>query len=246
MALVRRRDRARPVGDVAVAPASPARSARAAFATRHPQLATSRIANVLTEVCAASVRVIAALVSLPPIRSAPVRRGDHARTCHPRRRWPWRVGHRRRGWRGRSREMQPAGRGRQSTMYTLPRWRRCYRKYRWPVIGHVTDVRPPAPPVESRSWPCTRRRSGSRTAPIWRSLAPPIRRGSASRSTSARRPYPGRARRAGHRRGGAHTAHDLLAIAREVRRLAEDDPPGPPRANAARNRSEPATVRQDG
>ena len=30
-----------------------------------------------------------------------------------------------------------------------------------------------------------------------------------------------------------HTAHDLLAIAREVRRLSEVDPPGPPRANAA-------------
>ena len=29
-----------------------------------------------------------------------------------------------------------------------------------------------------------------------------------------------------------HTAHDLLAIAREVRRLAEVDTPGPPRANA--------------
>ena len=28
-----------------------------------------------------------------------------------------------------------------------------------------------------------------------------------------------------------HTAHDLLAVAREVRRLAEVDPPGPPRAN---------------
>ena len=27
-----------------------------------------------------------------------------------------------------------------------------------------------------------------------------------------------------------HTAHDLLAIAREVRRLAEVDAPGPPRA----------------
>ena len=26
-----------------------------------------------------------------------------------------------------------------------------------------------------------------------------------------------------------HTAHDLLAVAREVRRLAEVDPPGPPR-----------------
>ena len=34
-----------------------------------------------------------------------------------------------------------------------------------------------------------------------------------------------------------HTAHDLLAIAREVRRLAEVDPPGPPRANAGRRRS---------
>ena len=29
-----------------------------------------------------------------------------------------------------------------------------------------------------------------------------------------------------------HTAHDLLAVAREVRRLAEVDPPGPPRVNA--------------
>jgi Mobilization protein NikA len=29
-----------------------------------------------------------------------------------------------------------------------------------------------------------------------------------------------------------HTAHDLLGVAREVRRLAEVDPPGPPRANA--------------
>jgi Mobilization protein NikA len=28
-----------------------------------------------------------------------------------------------------------------------------------------------------------------------------------------------------------HTAHDLLAVAREVRRLAQVDPPGPPRAN---------------
>jgi uncharacterized protein (DUF1778 family) len=28
-----------------------------------------------------------------------------------------------------------------------------------------------------------------------------------------------------------HTAHDLLAVAREVRRLAEVGPPGPPRAN---------------
>ena len=33
-----------------------------------------------------------------------------------------------------------------------------------------------------------------------------------------------------------HAAHDLLAIAREVRRLAEVDPPGPPRANAGRQR----------
>jgi hypothetical protein len=43
-----------------------------------------------------------------------------------------------------------------------------------------------------------------------------------------------------------HTAHDLLAIAREVRRLAEVDPPGPPRPNAGRRRSGAATVRQDG
>jgi hypothetical protein len=34
-----------------------------------------------------------------------------------------------------------------------------------------------------------------------------------------------------------HTAHDLLAIAREVRRLAEVDPPGPARANAGRRGS---------
>ena len=43
-----------------------------------------------------------------------------------------------------------------------------------------------------------------------------------------------------------HTAHDLLGIAREVRRLAEVDPPGPPRANAARRRSASAKHRQDG
>ena len=43
-----------------------------------------------------------------------------------------------------------------------------------------------------------------------------------------------------------HTAHDLLDIAREVRRLAEVDPPGPPRANAGRRRSTSATLRQDG
>ena len=43
-----------------------------------------------------------------------------------------------------------------------------------------------------------------------------------------------------------HTAHDLLAIARDVRRLAEVDPPGPPRANAGRRRSGSATLRQDG
>ena len=36
-----------------------------------------------------------------------------------------------------------------------------------------------------------------------------------------------------------HTAHDLLAIAREVRRLAQVDPPGPPRANAASQGSAP-------
>jgi hypothetical protein len=36
-----------------------------------------------------------------------------------------------------------------------------------------------------------------------------------------------------------HTAHDLLAIAREVRRLAEVDPPGPSRTNADRQRSAP-------
>ena len=43
-----------------------------------------------------------------------------------------------------------------------------------------------------------------------------------------------------------HTAHDLLDIAREVRRLAEVDPPGPPRANAARKRPAAAKSRQDG
>ena len=35
-------------------------------------------------------------------------------------------------------------------------------------------------------------------------------------------------------------------VAREVRRLAEVDPPGPPRANAARRRAAAATPRQDG
>ena len=34
-----------------------------------------------------------------------------------------------------------------------------------------------------------------------------------------------------------HTAHDLLAIAREVRHLAQVDPSGPPRSNAGRRRS---------
>jgi hypothetical protein len=43
-----------------------------------------------------------------------------------------------------------------------------------------------------------------------------------------------------------HTGHDLLAIAREVRRLAEVDPPGPPRANAGRRRSGSAKLEQDG
>lgn len=43
-----------------------------------------------------------------------------------------------------------------------------------------------------------------------------------------------------------HTGHDLLAIAREIRRLAEVDPPGPPRANASRRRSTSAKNRQDG
>ena len=42
-----------------------------------------------------------------------------------------------------------------------------------------------------------------------------------------------------------HAAHDLLAIAREVRRLAVVDPPGPPRANAGRSRSGSARLRQD-
>ena len=42
-----------------------------------------------------------------------------------------------------------------------------------------------------------------------------------------------------------HTAHDLLAIAREVRRLAEVDPPGPSRANAGRRRSPSAKPRHD-
>jgi uncharacterized protein (DUF1778 family) len=41
-----------------------------------------------------------------------------------------------------------------------------------------------------------------------------------------------------------HTAHDLLAVAREVRRLAEVDPPGPPRAKADTRGS--AARRSDG
>ena len=43
-----------------------------------------------------------------------------------------------------------------------------------------------------------------------------------------------------------HSARDLLAIAREVRRLAEVDPPGPPRANAGRKRTGSAKLRQAG
>lgn len=38
-----------------------------------------------------------------------------------------------------------------------------------------------------------------------------------------------------------HTAHDLLAIAREVRRLAEVEPAGPSRATAGRRGSGPRT-----
>jgi uncharacterized protein (DUF1778 family) len=36
-----------------------------------------------------------------------------------------------------------------------------------------------------------------------------------------------------------HTAHDLLALAREVRRLAEVEAPGPPRAKPGRRTSGP-------
>jgi uncharacterized protein (DUF1778 family) len=36
-----------------------------------------------------------------------------------------------------------------------------------------------------------------------------------------------------------HTAHDLLGVAREVRRLAEVEPAGPSRANAGRRTSRP-------
>ncbi len=43
-----------------------------------------------------------------------------------------------------------------------------------------------------------------------------------------------------------HSAHDLLAIAREVRRLAEVDPPGPPRENAGRKRAGSAKLEQEG
>ena len=43
-----------------------------------------------------------------------------------------------------------------------------------------------------------------------------------------------------------HSAHDLLAIAREVRRLADVDPPGPPPANAGRKPRASAKLRHDG
>ena len=43
-----------------------------------------------------------------------------------------------------------------------------------------------------------------------------------------------------------HTAQDLLAIAREVRRLAEVDAPGPPRVTAGRQRASAKLPRQDG
>jgi hypothetical protein len=36
-----------------------------------------------------------------------------------------------------------------------------------------------------------------------------------------------------------HTAHDLLALAREIRRLAEVEAPGPPRAKSGRRTSGP-------
>ena len=42
-----------------------------------------------------------------------------------------------------------------------------------------------------------------------------------------------------------HTGHDLLAIAREVRRLAQVDPPGAPPASAGRQRPTPADAATD-
>jgi hypothetical protein len=42
-----------------------------------------------------------------------------------------------------------------------------------------------------------------------------------------------------------HTAHDLLAIAREVRRLAEVEAPGAPRRNAGARRSAPRRASTD-
>jgi hypothetical protein len=42
-----------------------------------------------------------------------------------------------------------------------------------------------------------------------------------------------------------HTAHDLLGVAREVRRLAEVDPPGPSRGNARGRGSAPKRATTD-
>jgi hypothetical protein len=139
---------------------------------------------------------------------------------------------------------------RNSTMYPLPRWRKCYRFTRLPAIGRLSTARPMA---------------GARAAgrvPLVALHATTIR--------FADRAYMAIARAADSQgisvsqyvreaaliravldeldsaEEALHTAHDLLAIAREVRRLAEVDPPGPPRANADRGRSAPTPLRQGG
>ncbi len=129
--------------------------------------------------------------------------------------------------------MRPAGRDQHSTMYPLPRWRRCYRVYRVagrvpPVALHATTIR-----FADRAYMAIARAADSQGI----SVSQFVREAALIRAVLDELDSAEEA---------LHSAHDLLAIAREVRRLAEVDPPGPPRANAGRKRAGSAKLEQDG
>ena len=130
--------------------------------------------------------------------------------------------------------MRPAGRDQHSTMYPLPRWRGCYRvRYRTsgrvpPVALHATTIR-----FADRAYLAIARAADSQGI----SVSQFVREAALIRAVLDELDSAEEA---------LHSAHDLLAIAREVRQLAEVDPPGPPRANAGRKRSGSAKLEQDG
>jgi hypothetical protein len=145
--------------------------------------------------------------------------------------------------------MRPPDRGRQPTMFPIPRWWRCYRKKCSPVIdshprpltngprapGRVPSVALHATTIRfaDRAYLAIARAADSQGV----SVSQYVREAALIRAVLDELDSAEEA---------LHTAHDLLAIAREVRRLAEVDPPGPPRANAGRTRSGSANLRQDG